>query len=115
MIKAAANALAEAIQNSEEFKEYKTLDKAIEALPELKEKLESFQARQFALQRAHLTGAAMDENELKAMDSLFGELVQNETIARYFEAELKINQVMTEVSRILGDAMNFRNNTAEQA
>lgn len=114
MITEAALALAKAIQESEEFLEYKTLDAELDSIPELKEKLEVFQTRQFALQRSHLSGVPLEESELKAVDALFGELIQNATVERYFQAELKINQVMTEVSRILGDAMNFRNRNSEQ-
>jgi len=114
MITDAALALAQAIQDSEEFKTYKSLDASLDNMPEMKEKLEIFQTRQFALQRSHLSGIPLDETELKEVDALFRELIANETIEQYFQAELKINQVMTEVSRILGDAMNFRSRNPEQ-
>lgn len=110
MIIEAAKALAQAIQDSEEFVTYKRLDQELDQEPEIKTQIEDFQKRQFALQRAHLTGMKLDEKELSALDALFKSLVQHEKVAQYFEAELKINQAMTEVSRILGDAMNLRQN-----
>lgn len=108
MVKAAAETLAKAIQESEAFLNYRALDDALKLKPELKEQLETFQSRQFSLQRAHLMGVTLDEDELKAVDQLFSELVKDPLIEQYFQAELQVNQMMTEVSRILGDAMDFR-------
>lgn len=111
MVIEAAHALAKAIQASEVFKTYQELDSKLCADPTLKAKVDLFQGKQFALQRAHLSGASVDPGALAEVETLFKELTQHELMTPYFQAEMAINQMMSEVTKIIGEAMDFRKQT----
>lgn len=102
-----ANALAEAIRKSEEFTNYKTLKADLYKDEAVAGSLSLFEAKQANLQRMQMLGETLNEDELNDAQELFKELNANEKVKTYFEAEFKLNQMMAEVSKVLGDAMNF--------
>ncbi|MCH4888788.1 YlbF family regulator [Acidaminobacter sp. JC074] len=103
-----AKALAESIKTSEEFSNYKSLKEALYKNEEIVGSLSLFEAKQANLQRMQMLGEQLNEDEIKDAQELFDELNQNEDVKAYFEAEFKLNQMMAEVSKVLGDAMNIR-------
>lgn len=102
-----AKTLAEAIKNSDEFKSYQEIKKNLYKNEELVGPLSLFEAKQANLQRMQMLGEELNPDELNDAQELFKELNENAEIKSYFEAEFNLNQLMAEVSKILGDAMNF--------
>jgi cell fate (sporulation/competence/biofilm development) regulator YlbF (YheA/YmcA/DUF963 family) len=102
-----AQSLAESIKNSEEFTSYKEIKDALYKDEALVGPLSLFEAKQANLQRMQMLGEEINEDELKDAQELFQELNENASVKAYFEAEFKLNQLMAEVSKVLGDAMNF--------
>ncbi len=102
-----ANALAESIKTSEEFSNYKELKATLYKDEAVAGSLSLFEAKQANLQRMQMLGETLNEDELNDAQELFKELNENDQVKAYFEAEFKLNQMMAEVSKILGDAMNF--------
>ena len=39
------------------------------------------------------------------MQNLYLELIQNETMKKYFEAELKFNVILADVNKLIGEAV----------
>lgn len=102
-----AKSLAETIKSSEAFTNYKKIKNDLYKNDELVGPLSLFEAKQANLQRMQMLGEELNEDELNDAQELFKELNENESIKVYFEAEFALNQMMAEVSKILGDAMNF--------
>jgi len=102
-----AKSLAEAIKTSEEFTTYKNLKDALYSDEKIAGSLSLFEAKQANLQRMQMLGETLNEDELNDAQELFKELNENDQVKKYFEAEFKLNQMMAEVSKVLGDAMNF--------
>lgn len=102
-----ARTLADSIKGSDEFHTYKKLKDALYSDDALVGPLSLFEAKQANLQRMQMLGEELNEDELKDAQELFEELNANEAIKSYFEAEFALNQLMAEVSKILGDAMNL--------
>ena len=102
-----AKELAVSIKESDEFKKYKTLKADLYKDEAVAGSLSLFEAKQANLQRMQMLGEDLNEDELKDAQELFQELNANEAVKAYFEAEFALNQMMAEVSKILGDAMNF--------
>ena len=46
-----------------------------------------------------------DENKMKHVQALYGELIQNEEASRYFDAEMKFNLLIADVNRIIGETV----------
>jgi len=102
-----AKELAESIKLSNEFKTYKDLKASLYKDEAVAGSLSLFEAKQANLQRMQMLGETLNEDELKDAQELFQELNENASVKAYFEAEFALNQMMAEVSKILGDAMNF--------
>ncbi len=102
-----AKELAESIKLSNEFKTYKELKASLYKDEAIAGSLSLFEAKQANLQRMQMLGETLNEDELKDAQELFQELNENASVKAYFEAEFALNQMMAEVSKILGDAMNF--------
>ena len=42
---------------------------------------------------------------MKHVQQLYGELIQNEEASKFFDAEIKFNVMITDVNRIIGEAV----------
>ena len=100
-----ANRLAYEIQQSDEYKDYKKLKKVVEENSNLKEKLNQFEKMRYEIQVASIRGTKQDNEEAKEMQKLYLELIQDETMKKYFDAELKFNVLLTDINKIIGDAV----------
>ena len=100
-----ANRLAYEIKESDEYKDYKKLKKVDEENSNLKEKLNQFEKMRYEIQVASIRGTKQDNEEAKEMQKLYLELIQDETMKKYFDAELKFNVLLTDINKIIGDAV----------
>lgn len=100
-----ANRLAYEIKQSEEYINYKNLKKEVNDKPELKEKLDKFETLRYEIQLMAIQSGKQDEEKAVEMQKLYAELIQDETMKKYFDAELKFNVLLTDVNKIIGDAV----------
>lgn len=100
-----ANKLAYELKNSEEYKEYKKLKEEVNNNIELKEKLGNFEKARYEIQVAAIQGIEQDKEKAADMQKLYIELIQNETMKKYFDAELKFNVILADVNKIIGEAV----------
>ncbi len=100
-----ANKLAYELKTSEEYTNYKKLKEEVKNNLELKEKLENFEKARYELQIATIQGNKQDEQKAQDMQNLYLELIQNETMKKYFEAELKFNVILADVNKLIGEAV----------
>ena len=103
----AAHTLAHAIKDSEEFKKFRELEGEVKGNESLRAIVEDFQKRQLEMQGLQLQGIQPDEEKMEKLHELFGVLSKDPKAAEYFQAEMRFNQLMTDVSKILGDVMGF--------
>lgn len=101
-----ANKLAYEIKQSEEYTNYKKLKKEVEENLELKGKLDNFEKARYELQIASIQGLEQDNKKAVDMQNLYVELIKNETMKQYFDAELKFNVLLTDINKIIGDAVS---------
>lgn len=100
-----ANKLAYEIKQSEEYRNYKELKEKIEGDIPLKEKLDNFEKLRYEIQIASIQGLEGDKEKAEKMQKVYLELIQNETMKQYFDAELKFNIILTDVNKIIGEAV----------
>lgn len=101
-----ANKLAYEIKQSEEYTNYKKIKEEVQNNPELKAKLEEFEKSRYEIQLATIQGIEKDNKKALDMQNLYIELIKNETMKKYFDAELKFNVLLTDVNKIIGDAVS---------
>ena len=80
-----ANQLAEEIKQSEEYVTYKMAKEAINLNFELKNKIDEFEKTRYEAQISALQTGKDDENKMRHVQELYGELIQNQEASRYFE------------------------------
>ena len=100
-----ANKLAEEIKQSEEYYTYKMAKEAINLNFELKSKIDEFEIARYEAQIVAIQTGKDDENKMRHVQELYGELIQNQEASKYFDAEMKFNILIADVNKIIGDAI----------
>ena len=100
-----ANKLAGEIKQSEEFITYQMAKQAINLNFELKSKIEEFEKARYEAQIIAIQTGKDDENKMRHVQELYGELIQNQEASKYFDAEMKFNIMIADVNKIIGNAI----------
>ena len=100
-----ANRLAQELRQSEEYVNYKMAKETLNLKPELKKKIEEFEKARYEVQITAMQTGKNDEERTKKMQNLYIELIQNDDAKRFFEAETKFNIILSDVNKIIGDAV----------
>ena len=100
-----ANELAEEIKQSEEYVTYRTAKEAINLNYELKKKIDKFENARYEAQIVAIQTGKDDEQKMKNVQELYGELIQNEEASKYFDAEIRFNVLIADVNKIIGESI----------
>ncbi len=103
----AAHALAKSIKNDEIYTKFSNINKELMNDSRYKEKIIEFQNKQIILQKQKLKGEEMDKDILDEVQNLYSELNKEEKIKDYFSLEIKINQMMSDITKILSEAIDI--------
>ena len=100
-----ANKLAQEIKQSEEYATYKMAKETINLNAQLKNKIDEFEKARYEAQIIALQTGKDDEEKMKHVQELYGELIQNEDASKFFDAEIKFNVLIADVNRIIGQVV----------
>ncbi len=100
-----ANRLASEIKTSEEYTNYKLAKEVLNLKPDLKEKVAEFEKARYEVQIGQMETGKLDEEKLKNMQNIYAEIIENEEIKKYFDAEIKFNVLLADVNKIISDAV----------
>ena len=100
-----ANKLASEIKQSEEYINYKMAREALALNPDLKKKIGEFEVARYDAQLTQIQTGKEDEAKTNKMKELYADLIQIDEAKKYFEAEMKFNIVLTDVNKIIGEAV----------
>ena len=99
------NKLAQEIKQSEEYVTYKMAKQTINLNIELKNKIEEFEKARYEAQIIALQTGKQDDDKMRHVQELYGELIQNEEASRFFDAEMKFNILIADVNKIIGQVV----------
>ena len=100
-----ANRLAGEIKESEEYMNYKMARQALALNPDLKKKIGEFEVARYDAQLTQMQTGKEDEEKTNKMKELYAELIQIKKKKKYFDAEMKFNILLTDVNKIIGEAV----------
>ena len=100
-----ANKLATEIKQSEEYINYKMAREALALNPDLKKKIGEFEVARYDAQLTQIQTGKEDEAKTNKMKELYADLIQIDEAKKYFDAEMKFNIVLTDVNKIIGEAV----------
>lgn len=104
-----AHQLAKAMKKSNEFQEYKKLDEKIKANSHCQTMIDDFRKRQIQIQSMQMMGQEVDEKKLQELQSLYKVLMQNPLMAEFMHMEFKLSQMIEDIYKILGEAIDMNN------
>ncbi len=96
-IKSASDALAAAIRQSEEYLTYKQLKDSVLADQTNKALVTEYQRLQTKLQMEAVMGTDASETDVQNFKQLSGLLMMNASIAQYMLAQMRVQQMMSEI------------------
>jgi len=99
------NKLAQEIKNSNEYLEFKKIKEQINLNTELKEKIKEFEKNRYQVQMMAMQTGNPNEEMYKKIQEEYTELIKNEIIMKYFDAELKFNVLLADVNKIIGESV----------
>lgn len=100
-----ANRLAQEIKDSEEYVNYKMAKQTINLNPEIKSQIDEFEKARYEQQIEVMQTGKQDEEKMKKVQNLYGELIQKEEAKKYFDAEFKFNILLGDVNKIISEAV----------
>lgn len=102
-----AHALAGEIKASIELKDFKELHHAVMANENTKAMVTDFQSKQFEIQAAQFSGQEIDPIKLNRIKELYEVISKDPLIKEYLQAEMRFGQMMSDVSKIISDAVEL--------
>lgn len=100
-----ANRLAREIKESEEYVNYKMARQALALKPDIKKQIGEFEVARYDAQLTQMQTGKEDEEKTSKMKELYAELIQMDEAKKYFDAEMKFNILLTDVNKIIGEAV----------
>lgn len=106
-IRSKAQALAEALANSDEYKELKEAKEELERHEAARIMFRDFRQKREALERKALSGQTPSDEEIQALQQAYQIVALNPYVRRVLEAEVAFAAMMAEVQRILAEAVGI--------
>ncbi|XVG95041.1 YlbF family regulator [Eubacteriales bacterium KG127] len=105
-----AHGLAQAIKESDEFKQYQEQKEILDANENLAKIVEDFQQKQLELQAKSIAGEELGEDFQSQVQELYGIIMQDPLAAQYMQTEMRFSIMMNDVYKILGEVMGIGKN-----
>ena len=92
-------------KETNEFKEYIKLKNELKSDLDAYNKLKDFKDKQKKYQLEYIDGKKQSKESLDQMQNLYSLVIQNETSRKLLENEMKINVMLADMQKIIGDAL----------
>lgn len=102
-----AHELARALRESQEQREYKRIRDLVYSNEKHKEMIKDFKKKQFELQAEQFAGKEPSKEQIEQLQQLYNILIANPDTGKYFEVEFRLERMISDVYKILGEAIDF--------
>ncbi|PKM83864.1 MAG: hypothetical protein CVU88_00785 [Firmicutes bacterium HGW-Firmicutes-13] len=102
-----AHALAKALKDSDEYKNFIEAKDKLEEDEKAKEMFLDFRKYEFEFQKEKFEGKKPDEEKIERLKNMYEVVNMNLVIKHYLAAEYRFGKMMGDISKILGDAVNL--------
>lgn len=97
--------MVRALKDTPEFREYVELKNKLKEEKDAYDRLKDFKERQKNYQMEYIDGKEQSKEKLDEMQNLYSIVIQNETSRKLLENEMKINVMLADMQKIIGDAL----------
>lgn len=102
-----AHNLAKALKGSEEAQAYRQALSRIKGRSAVESMLRDFHQKQFELQAQVFQGKEPTESQKGALEKLYGVIAQNPEAAAFLMAEQRLGNLMNDIMKIVGEAVEM--------
>lgn len=97
--------MVRAFKDTPEFREYIELKNKLKEEKDAYDRLKDFKERQKNYQMEYIDGKEQSKEKLDEMQNLYSIVIQNGTSRKLLENEMKINVMLADMQKIIGDAL----------
>ena len=97
--------MVRAFKDTPEFREYVELKNKLKEEKDAYDRLKDFKERQKNYQMEYIDGKEQSKEKLDEMQNLYSIVIQNVTSRKLLENEMKINVMLADMQKIIGDAL----------
>lgn len=101
------HALANALKNSDEVKQFKEAKEKLDADKEANEMFLDFRKYQFQFQKDQMEGKPVEKERAEQLKNMYEAVSLNITVREYLVAESRFGKIMEDISKILGEAVGL--------
>ena len=99
------NDMIRCFKDTDDYKKFIELKVKIKEDKDSYEKLKEFKEKQTAQQVSYMEKGKVDENSQKELENLYSIIVKNDDIRSLLEQEMKLNIMLADVQKALGEAV----------
>ena len=103
----AARNLADSIKKSDEYISFKNAKEKVYSLESSKKMLDNMQERVMELQMLSMQGVEVTDEQIENVQKLQELAIQDTNIKDYFDKEMKLEQLMNDVSKIISEVVEI--------
>jgi len=100
-----AHQLARSLKESQEFSEFKQAKAVVDVDQKKKEMVEDFRKKQMEIQSKQMMGHEMEDEEMQKLNNLYSIVSADQEIKRLIQAEMRLAQLLSDIYKIIGDAL----------
>lgn len=100
-----AHALARAIKNSTEFKNFLEVKERVDRDKSAKEMVDNFRKVQWEIQKQKLSGLDVSPEQEKRISQLLEVIGLNLLVKEYLEAEYRFSMMAADIQKIIGEVL----------
>ncbi len=109
-----ANLLAQDIKELPELKRYKELKEIISGDEMTRNLIKNYKNKQFKAQSLMMAGEKVPDQDLEEIKKLGEVLFLNKDVAEYFSIEYRLQTIVSDIYKIIGEAVEFDTDFMEE-
>ncbi len=99
------NELVVSFKDTQEYKEYLQLKQKLKQDDNVYNMLKDFKDKQNQVQISYLNGQDISKEKQEEMENLYSIVIQNDDCRKILECEMKINIILADLQKSMGDAI----------
>ena len=97
--------LVRCFKETDEYKKYMELKSQIKKDEKESKMLKDFKEKQIKMQMAYIESGKSDESMQKDLENTYSLLIQSERIRNFLEAEIRLNVLLADMQKIMGEGI----------
>lgn len=94
-----------ALKESEEYKKYTSIKKALKEDEKSYQKIKEFKEKQREQHMQYISGKEISKEVNEELQNMYVELIKNEKVASFFESEIRLDVMLADMQKIINETI----------